>query len=108
MADQPEGSASAILATVVAELNKHKIGVPRSTAAKNNELLAEPELQVNRCYVCFTEALILKYMLIIDIVLFWLNKADKINDLLNKSARSGSTTDWQMISTNCSLSQSYG
>ena len=49
VADQPEGSASAILATVVAELNKHKIGVPRSTTAKINELLAEPELQVNSC-----------------------------------------------------------
>jgi len=45
VADQPEGSASAILATVVAEINKHKIGIPRSTADKINELLAEPELQ---------------------------------------------------------------
>ena len=51
MADQPEGSASAILATVVTEINKHKIGIPRSTADKINELLAEPELQVKSYHV---------------------------------------------------------
>ena len=50
LAERPDTEATTILNTVLQEINKHKIGVPSSTAHKLKDQMANKEMKVNFLY----------------------------------------------------------